>query len=350
MVSASATLSSDDDLALPPATGTTTVVARAVAWAVVATMAVYVWSTYMIYWWDWPSMVDLGHDLGIVAGKAPANFNSGLAWLQAGVYVAAALGALGFAQMTSARPLRADSGSLYALSAYLVRATYWAVLLVGLADMIISFLRVEDLLKGLVGDAMASSLGRAQFRGLYVHTPLLVVSLVIAYVTRSLGFVWLGLLVLLAEFQIVITRFVFSYEQAFMGDLVRFWYAALFLISSPYTLIEEGHVRVDVLYAGFSRRTKAVVNMFGSLILGVIFCWVVLALGTWTKSSVIVGPLLTFEVSQSGFGMYIKYLMAGLLGIFAITMMVQFVGYFLHSLANYRGDPGERLPDSDTTQ
>ena len=70
---------------------------------------------------------------------------------------------------------------------------------------------------------------------------------------KTLGFPWLALLIVVAELAIVITRFVFSYEQAFMGDLVRFWYAALFLFASAYTLYEEGHVRVDVFYAGMQR-------------------------------------------------------------------------------------------------
>jgi len=38
---------------------------------------------------------------------------------------------------------------------------------------------------------------------------------------------------------IVISRFIFSYEQAFMADLVRFWYGALFLFASAYTLLED---------------------------------------------------------------------------------------------------------------
>ena len=50
-------------------------------------------------------------------------------------------------------------------------------------------------------------------------------------------------MVVLAEFAIVVSRFVFSYEQAYMGDLVRFWYAALFLFASAYALSHEGHVR-----------------------------------------------------------------------------------------------------------
>ena len=68
----------------------------------------------------------------------------------------------------------------------------------------------------------------------------------------------------------------------------------------------------------------------------------------WTKSSVITTSLRSFEVTQSGFGMYVKYLMAGFLGIFAVTMMIQFASYLLESLADYRGDAGAREPAADT--
>jgi hypothetical protein len=58
-------------------------------------------------------------------------------------------------------------------------------------DAIISFLRVEGLLEPLFGDAIASDLGRS-FRGPYVHMPLLVLAIVIAALTRTLGFIWLA--------------------------------------------------------------------------------------------------------------------------------------------------------------
>ena len=41
-----------------------------------------------------------------------------------------------------------------------------------------------------------------------------------------------------------------------MGDLVRYWYAGLFLFASAYTLYEDGHVRVDILYQGLKEKTK----------------------------------------------------------------------------------------------
>ena len=45
--------------------------------------------------------------------------------------------------------------------------------------------------------------------------------------------------------------------------------------------------------------------------------------------------------------MYVKYLMAGFLGVFAVSMMVQFCAYLLESVADYRGDPGSRLHAHD---
>ena len=110
----------------------------------------------------------------------------------------------------------------------------------------------------------------------------------------------------IAEFQIVISRFVYSYEQAFMGDLVRMWYAALFLFASSYALVYEGHVRVDVLYSRFKDRTKAYSNSIGCIFLGIPLCWIILLTGMWGKGSSLNSPLLSFEVYQQGFGMYTK--------------------------------------------
>ena len=157
-------------------------------------------------------------------------------------------------------------------------------------------------------------------------------------------------MIVVAELGVVISRFVFSYEQAFMGDLVRFWYAALFLFASSYTLINEGHVRVDILYTSFSERGKAWTNSLGSLLLGAPLCWIILTRGLWSKSTLINAPLLSFEVSQSGYGMYVKYLMAGFLLVYALSMLVQFMSYFLSSAAVLLREPDPRPATSDATR
>ncbi len=309
---------------------------RTLAWTMVAATLVFVLNNYLTHWWNWPGAA------ATVSGSAPL-----LGWLQVVLYAACLFGAATWVNRHKSQSLRADADSMYRISAYIIRGAFWMVVIVGLADMIISFLRVEGLLPNVVGDKMAKDLGRSAYRGLYVHVPLICLSFVVAAFTRTLGFTWLALLVVIAELQIVISRFIFSYEQAFMGDLVRFWYAGLFLFASAYTLIEEGHVRVDVLYAGFTDKTKGLVNAFGSLALGASLCYVVLWLGMGGKSSIINAPLLAYEVTQQGFGMYVKYLMAAFLAIFAISMMIQFAGYFLEGIADYRGDPGKRKLETD---
>ena len=72
-------------------------------------------------------------------------------------------------------------------------------------------------------------------------------------------------------------------------------------------------------------------------------CWLILIIGFLGTSSIISGPLVNYEISQSGFGMYVKYLMAAFLGIFSITMMVQFISYFMESIADWLDQPGVRI-------
>lgn len=239
--------------------------------------------------------------------------------------------------------LRSDAALIHNVNVYLIRACFWSVLFIGIVDMSIAFLRTENLLDYMVGEDLIRDLGRPQFVGSYVHIPLIVAGFVVAAFTRTLGFTWLALLIVAAELLIVISRFVFSYEQAFMSDLVRYWYAALFLFSSAYTLFDDGHVRVDVVYAGLRKTTKGFLNAIGTLLLGLTTCWVIVIIGFDGKSSIINSPVTNFEVTQTGsVGMYVKYQMAAFLGVFAITMMIQFVSYLFEAIADYRDEPGAR--------
>ena len=319
---------------------------RIAALSIAMVAFVFTINNYLIFWQGWPGLANLLSHLGWFGAEPLRQQLDGsavtLGFLQLGMYAAAVLGVVLYTLRRADATLTTDADLLAGIAAYIARAAFWMVLLVGMADMLVSFLRVEGVLNGLIGEHITTQLGRATYRGTYVHYPLVGVSLIIAWFSRSLGFTWLALLIVLAEFQIVLARFIFSYEQAFMGDLVRFWYAALFLFASAYTLIEEGHVRVDILYAGMTDRKKAWTNVLGSTLLGVPLCWVIMVSGMWDKSNLINAPLLTFEVSQSGYGLYVKYLMAGFLLIYSLTMLTQFLGYTLRNAAVLAGDDDAR--------
>ena len=293
---------------------------------------VYLANAYLVFWLEWPGVVALLGEadlLGFAAPKEPVGDGTALAFLQIALYPATVVAIVVHVLRTRQRTLYTDAKRLSAIGAFIARAAFWTVLLVGLADAVVSFLRVEGLLADVVGKSLAQDLGKSSFRAQAMHLPLMAVAVAISLFTRSVGFTWLALLVVVAELQIVILRFLFSYEQAFMADLVRFWYAALFLFASAYTLLHEGHVRVDVLYSGFGPRRRAWVNAIGATILGAPVCWIVLTMGLTNKFSIVSGPLLTFEVTQAGFGLYVKYMLAGYLLVFAITMLLEFMASLL---------------------
>ena len=309
-------------------------VTRAFAWVVLAHFVVWMVSNVLTYSFGWPGAASLYGE--------NASFLSYIQWLAYPLFIGLAVGWVWCSEHVT---LRQDAKWISDFNIVLVRWAFFAVLFIGIADMLISFLRVEGMLESVVGKEMTTALGRSAFRGPWVHIPLTLVALVFALRARTLGFHWLALLIVIAELAIVITRFIFSYEQAFMGDLVRFWYAALFLFASAYTLHEEGHVRVDVFYAGMKGTTKGLVNAVCTILFGIALCWTILIVCLDGKGAPVYGSVVNFEVSQSGYGMYVKYLLALFLVIFAITMLVQFVSYLMESVADYREEPGSRLGD-----
>jgi len=205
-----------------------------------AIMAVYVVNNFLTFGAGLPG-----------ANSIMSESASAASWLQALLYVVVGGLSIFLVKKRSDKTLRQDSLMISNFNTVFIRCAFWVVLIVGIVDMTISFMRVEGMLESVFGEDLASQLGKSQFRGMYVHVPLILAGIVIGFFTRTLGFTWLTLLIVGAELMIVISRFIFSYEQAFMADLVRFWYGALFLFASAYTLLEEGHVRVDVFYAGF---------------------------------------------------------------------------------------------------
>lgn len=313
-------------------TGTPAIAARSFAWGMLAFLFAFLVNNALVVGFDMPGVKSL------FSGGA-----TGASWVQLAIYVLSIGAALLYVLSRRNTSLRWDAMNIHKFNVYLIRAMFWTVLMVGIVDSAIAFMRVEGILEAALGHETTKLFGKSRWVGPYIHMPLVAAGFVIAFFTRTLGFTWLALMIVAAELAIVISRFVFSYEQALMGDLVRYWYAALFLFASAYTLFEDGHVRVDVLYAGFGKTTRGFLNAFGSIILGMTTVWVILAVGFNGKTSIINSPVANFEITQSGgVGMFIKYQMAAFLGVFAVTMLIQFVSYFLEAVADKRDEPGHR--------
>ncbi|MCF6355111.1 MAG: TRAP transporter small permease subunit [Candidatus Polarisedimenticolaceae bacterium] len=78
---------------------------------------------------------------------------------------------------------------------------------------------------------------------------------------------WLSLLMVLVTFAVVVLRYAFDLGWIAMQESITYMHAVLFLSGVAYTLRHQGHVRVDIFYRRFSKRTQAWVDLFGTLFL-----------------------------------------------------------------------------------
>ena len=312
------------------------IIIRIFSYSILAITFIFLINNVLTVWFEWPGVKKLFSHYGLFGFKNLSNPLEGslltAAYIQLFFYFASILLAIFYVFRSIKQTLETDSEILTKFTAYIIRSSFWAVLIVGIADLIVSFMVVEKLVEPIFGETLKIKLVIPAFRITFVHFPLILISFVIGYFTRTVGFIWLAVLVVASEFFIVVSRFIFEYEQAFQGDLVRFWYSALYLFASAYALMHEGHVRVDVLYTGVSERKKAWTNSMGSLLLGIPLCLIVLFLGMGGKASIINGPVISFEITQQGSnGLYLLYLMAVYLAVFGVTMLIQFTSYFMGS-------------------
>ena len=312
------------------------VLIRIFSYSILAITLAFLINNVLTVWFEWPGIKKLFSNYGLFGFKKLSKplEDSVLtySYIQLFLYFISIALAIFYVLKSIKQTLETDSEILTKFTAYIIRSSFWAVFIVGIADLIVSFMVVEKLVGPIFGETLKVKLVVPAFRITFVHFPLILISFVIGYFTRSVGFIWLAVLVVASEFFIVLSRFIFEYEQAFQGDLVRFWYSALYLFASAYALMHEGHVRVDVLYTGFSERKKAWTNSIGSLLLGIPLCLITLFLGMGGKASIINGPVISFEITQQGSnGLYLLYLMAVYLAVFATTMLIQFTSYFMGS-------------------
>lgn len=88
------------------------------------------------------------------------------------------------------------------------------------------------------------------------------------WINRATGaaVLWLALAMVLLQFVVVLMRYVYGYSSIFVNEGVLYLHAGLLMLGSGYTLWAQGHVRVDIVYAGLSPRGKAAIDVVGHLI------------------------------------------------------------------------------------
>lgn len=78
---------------------------------------------------------------------------------------------------------------------------------------------------------------------------------------------WLVLGLVLVQLLVVLLRYVYGIGSIKLQESILYMHGTLFLAGAAYTLLQEGHVRVDIIYRGAGKRLKALIDLLGSLFL-----------------------------------------------------------------------------------
>ena len=81
------------------------------------------------------------------------------------------------------------------------------------------------------------------------------------------GVAWLTLAMVLITFAVVILRYIYSIGWVWMQESYVWLHGIVFMMGAGYTLLHNGHVRVDIIYRTAGVRYKAVIDLLGSFLL-----------------------------------------------------------------------------------
>ena len=71
---------------------------------------------------------------------------------------------------------------------------------------------------------------------------------------------------ILLIFGVVILRYFFGVGWIWLQEIILWMHALIFLLVAPYALEEDAHVRVDVFYRKWSKKSQAWVNLLGAIL------------------------------------------------------------------------------------
>ena len=167
---------------------------------------------------------------------------------------------------------------------------------------------------------------------------LLYVSRIIDKVNDSIGRIVasLTLAMVLVTVVIVVLRYGFSIGFIWMQESVRFMHGFVFLLCAAFTLLHNGHVRVDVFYLRMNAKRKAVVDIFGTVFFLIPVCAVIL-LYSWDY---VLNSWREMEGSLEERGLHAVFILKTCIWIFAVSMILQGCSLIIRScsvLLNYQG-------------
>ena len=131
----------------------------------------------------------------------------------------------------------------------------------------------------------------------------------------------------------VVMRYFFNTGSLAMQELEWHLFSVIILLGISYTLKEDGHVRVDLIYDRLTEKKKAKINMVGSAIF---IIPVALLIGVESIPYVI-ESFNSNEISPDPGGLEYRWIVKSLIPLSFFLLIITAIGFFIKNLNVYKG-------------
>ena len=165
------------------------------------------------------------------------------------------------------------------------------------------------------------TIGRSQLGALNPLKSLVIVVNAVESFTEITGrlIAWLTIVMVTLVVLVVVTRYFLEIGSIALQESITYLHCLVFLMGLAFTLKHDGHVRVDIFYRGFSRKSKARINLIGGILFLVPVCLLVLV----TSWDYVLASWKIRETSVENNGLPFVYLLKTLMLLMPVSLLLQ---------------------------
>ncbi len=145
---------------------------------------------------------------------------------------------------------------------------------------------------------------------------------------------WMTLMLVLITIYDVLMRYVFKAGSIWIQEAEWHLFAANFMLAASYTLLVDGHVRVDLFYANFKPQTKAWINLVGTVLFLIPYCILII----WASIPFVENSWAVFEGSNDPGGLPARYILKAVIPVTFILIALQGLSEIVKNLEIIKSD------------
>lgn len=141
------------------------------------------------------------------------------------------------------------------------------------------------------------------------------------------GVAWLSLTMVLVQFIVVVLRYVFGVGSIFLQESIVYMHGFNFMLGAGYTLLHDGHVRVDIFYREAPAKRKALTDLIGVCLFLLPVCIMIF----WVSFPYVADSWANLEGSQETSGIPAVFLLKTSILLFCTVLILQGLSMMVHA-------------------